>query len=156
VPAVPVASLQSYLDATVREVPAWRSVTITLPSPGDSVVSVAAAEGNTYRPDLRTTVRLDAGDASLAEASGYGALSTSRKIRAWVRFGHTGEVFGLTGQVIATLASLGGAFLVWTGIALSLRRLAAWWRRRRTPPSLSAPPSTRRRRALDRSAQPVG
>ena len=128
------ASLQQFADAAMRSVPEWQSLTFTLPAAGDSVVSVAAAAGNTYRPDLRTTLRFDARTATPIAKSGYGDLSVSRQIRAWVRFGHTGEVFGWTGQLIATLASLGGVLLVWTGLALSWRRLLAWWRRRRTPP----------------------
>lgn len=127
------ASLQALLDVAAAAAPAWQSLTLTLPAPGDSIVSVAAAAGNTYRPDLRTTVRVDARTAALVEVRGYDDLSLSRQIRAWVRFGHTGEVFGLWGQLIATLASLGGVFLVWTGLALSWRRLLAWWRRRRAP-----------------------
>ncbi len=124
------APLQAYLDSAAVRAPGWQSVTITLPPEGDSVVSVATAGGNTYRPDLKATLRLDARSATVQEASDYASLSASRRIRAWVRFGHTGEVFGLVGQAIATLVSLGGAVLVWTGIALSFRRLAAWWRRR--------------------------
>lgn len=46
------------------------------------------------------------------------------------RFAHTGEVAGVVGQTVAGLASLGGAFLVWTGISLALRRLRAWLGRR--------------------------
>lgn len=134
VPPRPRAALQAIADAAGAAAPDWQSLTITLPSPRDSVVSVAAAAGNTYRPDLRTTLRFDAATATLTSASGYADLSLSRRIRAWVRFGHTGEVFGLTGQWIATIASLGGVFLVLTGLALSLRRLAAWWRRRRAAP----------------------
>ena len=49
-----------------------------------------------------------------------------------MRFAHTGELGGLTGEAVAGLASAGGAFLVYTGVALALRRLAAW-RRRRAP-----------------------
>jgi uncharacterized iron-regulated membrane protein len=128
------APLQQFADATMRSVPEWQSLTITLPAAGDSIVSVAAAAGNTYRPDLRTTVRFDARTATPIATSGYGDLSVSRQIRAWVRFGHTGEVFGWIGQLIATLASLGGVLLVWTGLALSWRRMLAWWRRHRTPP----------------------
>ena len=44
-------------------------------------------------------------------------------------FAHTGEVYGIVGQTAAGVASLGGAVLVYTGIALSLRRFAAWRRR---------------------------
>jgi uncharacterized iron-regulated membrane protein len=148
-----LAPLQAFVDVAAREVPAWRSLTLTLPAAGDRVVTAVAAEGNTYRPDLRTTLRLDAHDGALTEAIGYGALSRSRQIRAWVRFGHTGEVFGIAGQTVATLASLGGVFLVWTGLALSLRRLAAWHRRRRTPPPTAAA-STPRRAVRDPEPQP--
>jgi uncharacterized membrane protein len=45
-----------------------------------------------------------------------------------VRFGHTGELAGLTGQLVAGLASVGGAVLVWTGLALAFRHLLAWRR----------------------------
>ena len=48
----------------------------------------------------------------------------------WLRFIHTGEAFGLAGQTVAGLVSAGGAVLVYTGLALALRRLAAWRRRR--------------------------
>ena len=49
-----------------------------------------------------------------------------------MRFAHTGELGGLAGEAIAGIASAGGGFLVWTGVALALRRLAAWRARRRT------------------------
>ena len=39
---------------------------------------------------------------------------------------HTGEVYGLAGQTVAGAVSLGGAALVWTGMALALRRFAGW------------------------------
>ncbi len=50
-----------------------------------------------------------------------------------MRFAHTGEVLGIPGQTIAGLVTFGGAVLVWTGIALALRRFRAWLRRRRRP-----------------------
>jgi len=48
-----------------------------------------------------------------------------------VRFGHTGELGGIAGQLIAGTASFGGVILVWTGLALAVRRFAGWrlWRR---------------------------
>jgi hypothetical protein len=52
-----------------------------------------------------------------------------------MRFAHTGELGGLTGEAIAGLASAGGAFLVYTGVALALRRLATWRARRRELPA---------------------
>jgi uncharacterized iron-regulated membrane protein len=134
-PLLAPASLEAYFAAAVSRMPDWHSVTLTLPTDGDSVVTVATAAGNSYRPDLRATVLLHAGTAAVREVRDYASLSTSRKIRAWVRFGHTGEVFGVVGQTVATLATLAGAVLVLTGVALSVRRLAAWFTRtfRRAP-----------------------
>ena len=43
-----------------------------------------------------------------------------------MRFAHTGEVLGIPGQTVAGLVSAGGVVLVWTGIALALRRFLAW------------------------------
>jgi uncharacterized iron-regulated membrane protein len=65
----------------------------------------------------------------------FADLEAGRQWRSWVRFVHTGEYYGVAGQTVAGLASLGGAFLVWTGIALSLRRFTAW-RERRSKPAL--------------------
>ena len=47
-----------------------------------------------------------------------------RKVRVWLRFVHTGEALDWPGQLVAGAASLGAALLVWTGLALALRRLA--------------------------------
>jgi uncharacterized iron-regulated membrane protein len=133
-------SVASLFDAGVRARPDWTAITMTLASPRDTAHSVLVAGGNTYRPDLRATLIIDAdGPAPTTLAvRDYASLSTSRKIRAWVRFGHTGEVFGIPGQVLATLVTGVGAVLVWTGIALALRRLWAW-RRRRVRSAVPAP-----------------
>jgi len=40
-------------------------------------------------------------------------------------------VLGVVGQTIAGIVSLGAVFLVYTGLALTLRRFAKWMRRRR-------------------------
>ncbi|MCC6316593.1 MAG: PepSY domain-containing protein [Gemmatimonadaceae bacterium] len=129
-PAPARASFDVLARQAAAQVPEWRSISITAAAARDTAALVAVAEGNTYRPDLRSTLVLDAGTGAVLQVRDYSSLSTSRKIRAWTRFGHTGEVFGLTGQVLATLFSAVACVLVWTGIALSLRRFSAWWRRR--------------------------
>jgi uncharacterized iron-regulated membrane protein len=124
------APLAAWFATATAAYPEWRQVTITLPGPRDTTASLAVAEGNTYRPDLRSTLVIDPVTASVRETRDYASLSTARQIRAWVRFGHTGEVFGIWGQIVATIVTGAGALLVWTGWALSWRRLRAWWRRR--------------------------
>lgn len=110
--------------------PDWRQLTLTLPTDRDTVLRIAVAEGNTYRPDQRYTLTFDRTSGAMLAASRYDDLSLSRRIRAWVRFGHTGEVFGVTGQLIATLVTAVGALLVWTGLALTWRRWRQWRGRR--------------------------
>jgi uncharacterized iron-regulated membrane protein len=67
----------------------------------------------------------------VASYESFASLTTGRRIRNVMRFAHTGEVLGLAGQTVAGLVSAGGAVLVWTGIALALRRFGAWIKRRR-------------------------
>lgn len=123
------------LDAMLRNVqaarPAWTSITVTLAAPRDSVVQFAVAEGNTFRPDLKWQYFFDAETGQFTRVTNFASLSTSRRIRGWTRFGHTGEIFGLTGQAIATFLSFVGALMVYTGLALAWRRLLAFVRRRR-------------------------
>lgn len=124
VPSPP--SVDALAGPAMQRYPEWQLLTITVPEPGDSTTTVAVAEGNTYRPDLRSTLVLHVDEGRVLETRDYASLSTSRQIRAWVRFGHTGEVFGWFGQLIATIVTAGGAVLVWTGIALSWRRFVRW------------------------------
>lgn len=52
--------------------------------------------------------------------------SPARKFRMLIRGIHTGQVGGFLGETIAALASLAAAGLVWTGLALAIRR---FWRK---------------------------
>ena len=61
----------------------------------------------------------------------FSAGTPGRRLRSILRFAHTGEVLGVVGQTIAGIVTLGAVFLVYTGLALSLRRLLKWTRRRR-------------------------
>ena len=69
--------------------------------------------------------------ASSSGRAGYPTFSRGFKIRRWLRFAHTGEVYGVVGQTIAGVVSLGVAVMVWTGIAMSWRRFLGSARRTR-------------------------
>jgi uncharacterized iron-regulated membrane protein len=77
-------------------------------------------------------VELDAESGAVKKVQRYSDGDAGRRVRSWMRYLHTGEVAGFWGQTVAGLASLAGVVLVWTGIALALRRLRSWTRRRRT------------------------
>ena len=76
---------------------------------------------------------LDRASGDVIAYEGFSDLTLGRRIRNLMRFAHTGEVLGIPGQTVAGLVSAGGVVLVWTGIALGLRRLTGWLRRRRQP-----------------------
>lgn len=100
----------------------WKRLQIDLPGDAPSV-SVTVDTGNGAQLQKQTTYELDARSGEVLSMSTYDELPTERKIFNYQRFGHTGEAFGVIGQLIAGVASLASAFMVWTGLALAWRRL---------------------------------
>jgi uncharacterized iron-regulated membrane protein len=95
--------------------------------------------GGGGQPQLRSTLSFDRASGAVLSYETFADQSLGRRLRSVLRFAHTGEVLGITGQTIAGLASAGGAFLVWTGIALALRRLRASIKRRVARPARLVP-----------------
>jgi uncharacterized iron-regulated membrane protein len=125
-----VDGLNASWTAAMAEVPAWRTITTRLATNAKAAIVLTVDEGYGGQPQLRRTISFDRASASILKNEGFEHLSAGRRVRSFLRFAHTGEFYGLTGQTIAGLASLGGVFLVYTGIALALRRLIAGLRRR--------------------------
>ena len=119
------------LRAATERAPEWRSITIRLAGGADAPLVFTIDEGYGGQPQKRGTLTINRRTGDVERWETFGDLSPGRRLRSWLRFAHTGEIYGLTGQTIAGLVSAGGAVLVWTGIALVLRRLAAWATRRR-------------------------
>ena len=129
--------------AAVDLVPGWRTMTTRLASTPQAPVVITVDEGYGGQPQLRHTMTFDRGSAGLVKDETFDDLSAGRRARSWLRFAHTGEFYGLAGQTIAGLASLGGVVLVYTGLALAFRRLLAFAKRLRQ----KADPSERQRAA---------
>ncbi len=70
-----------------------------------------------------TNVTRDHATGELRAKDSYADLGPGWRTRRWVRLSHSGDAFGLAGQIIAGFASLGGCLLVYTGYAMALRRL---------------------------------
>ena len=120
-PAYEPVDVAAFFDSIERQVPAWCSITMRL---GDSgPVTAVVLTGMEGRPDLRQQLTLDRASATVTRVEGFATYNSGRRLRGWLRFAHTGEAGGVLGEAIAALASLGGAGLVYTGIALALRRL---------------------------------
>ncbi len=78
-----------------------------------------------------STVVFDRRQATVTEIQTFDDLTPVEQGRMWIRFVHTGEQYGIVGSTIAGLASLAAAFLVYTGLALAIRRLLEHLQRRR-------------------------
>lgn len=111
------------------ESPDWRTISVRLPRRADEPLAFNIDRGDGGQPQLRSTLTVSrAGEVVSRET--FSDQSTGRQARSFLRFAHTGEVFGLTGQTIAGVASAGAVVMVWTGLALSWRRFGAWRLRR--------------------------
>lgn len=140
-PAVPLEGLDALLVRAERQVEGWRSITMQLPSKTDAPVAFAIDRGNGGQPQLRSQLTLERASGEVVRWEPYSNNTLGRRLRSWLRFAHTGEVYGLVGQTIAALVSAGGALLVYTGLSLALRRMFAWLSRRRALVSAHVEPS---------------
>ena len=141
-PAAPLEGLDALLVKAERQVEGWRTITLQLPQKPDAPVTFAIDRGNGGQPQLRSQLTLERATGEVVRWEPYSNNTLGRRMRSWLRFAHTGEVYGVIGQTVAMLASLGGALLVYTGLSLALRRMFAWLARRRTLDAPSAEPSS--------------
>lgn len=131
-PAAPVsyAGLDAAWAAAEAQVPGWRTISARLAGPENAPFTLTLDAGYGGQPQKRGTLTVDRATGAVRSWETFDQLSPGRRARSWLRFAHTGEYYGLTGQTIAGLVSAGGAVLVYTGIALAWRRFRAWMQRR--------------------------
>lgn len=113
--------------------PGWRSINVRFPLAENAPAVFTIDEGKYLNPFGRSQLQLDQKTTAIVKWEPYGEQNAGRQLRSWARFTHTGESFGIVGQIIGFIACLAGALLVWTGISLALRRLARWWMKRKFP-----------------------
>lgn len=129
---VPLEGIGGLAARAERQVAGWRSITLTLPKKADEPVAFAIDRGDGGQPQKRAQLALKPGTGAVAKWEPFAEQSPGRRLRGILRFAHTGEVLGIPGQTLAGLVSLGAAFLVWTGLALTWRRFRQWRAPRRT------------------------
>jgi len=121
--------LEAMVAKAATQMPDWKSISVALSANGPRVLTLDSGDGG--QPQERATLTLDRHSGETVRWEPFSSQSPGRRARTWLRFAHTGEVYGLTGQTVAGLVTAGGAVLVWTGLALALRRFAAWRKRAR-------------------------
>lgn len=135
VPPPPAAASRHTLASLAQQAEAhtadWNIIGMRLPaSPGAPFVATID-RGDGGQPHLRGTLTLNSATGAIQTWAPFSDQTPGRQARSILRFAHTGEAGGLTGQTIAGLVSAAAVVLVYTGLALSWRRLVAWIRRRR-------------------------
>jgi uncharacterized iron-regulated membrane protein len=123
-PAVPgePRSLDDLIAVAAADNPGWQSLTVDLATRPRGPVGVSVDRSAGGQPAERLEVEIDRGTGRIVSRKGYASLGPGRRLRSWLRFAHSGEVYGFVGQTVAGLASAGAVVLVWTGLALSWRR----------------------------------
>ena len=121
----PMDGVEALLAQGELQTADWQSISLRLPASAEDPLTLTIDEGNGGQPQKRGQLILDrkSGETRWEPFSSY---TPGRKARSFLRFAHTGEVAGATGQAIAALASLGGSVLVLTGLTLAWRRFRAW------------------------------
>lgn len=113
--------------------PNWRTITFNIANEPNSPISVTIDTGTGGQPQKRTQYLLNRDIGAVVKETKFADGNLGQRLRAFVRFGHTGEYGGWLGQVIAAIASLGACVLVYTGSSLAIRRFAAAFKRRHKP-----------------------
>jgi uncharacterized iron-regulated membrane protein/flavodoxin len=118
----PLASLDTFLARGEQQAPDWVMMMMRLAPRGNGPVTVLIQEPTAPHIYARSQLTLDRSTAKIIKWEPYAGASLGRKARTWARGLHTGEALGFAGQTVAGLASFGGCFLVWTGLAMAWRR----------------------------------
>ncbi|MGE3466818.1 MAG: PepSY-associated TM helix domain-containing protein [Pyrinomonadaceae bacterium] len=127
-PFVVPENIDALWAAAEGQVAGWKMISTRLPFGKDAAFTID--EGTSTNPFGRASLTLDPATAAVMKWEPYAEKNSAVQVRSWFRFTHTGESFGVIGQLIGFVACIGGAFLVYTGFALALRRLAASLRSR--------------------------
>jgi uncharacterized iron-regulated membrane protein len=124
--------------ALAHEPVEWERLTVSIPTAASTTLQVEIDSGNGAQAQLRHTLTLDRASGEIVAVRDFGDQPLAQRLRGIARYLHTGEVLGFWGQTIAGLVSLASLFLVWTGLALSYRRLVVPALRRRRAPAVSS------------------
>jgi uncharacterized iron-regulated membrane protein len=137
------SAMDRYWPAAEAKIPGWRSISLRIPESDRAALIFTIVSGDGGQPQKRSTLTLDQRSGETRDWTTFADASAGQRLRSWLRFTHTGEYYGMVGQTVAGVASAGAIVLVWTGIAMALRRLDAW-RKRRVRQAIVEHPATAR------------
>lgn len=121
--AIITTGLDRAAHVACKEMPDWKAISLELPVNASRPYSVTVTDAGRGRPDRRVKLLIDRQNFQILTREGFDKLSPATRLRQLVRWAHTGEIGGLLGQILATLACLATIVLTLTGYALTSRRL---------------------------------
>ncbi len=121
-PALQLEGVDRILESIRKQSGGWKSISFPLPTAADKTIAFTIEKGFAGQPHLRSTMTVDRFSGAIIRSEGFDSMDPGLRARLWMRFVHTGEYYGLSGQTIAGIASAAGIILVWTGFALTYRR----------------------------------
>jgi uncharacterized iron-regulated membrane protein len=124
-PPLEARTLDDLAPIAKQQIPQWMSITIEVPQPQDRTLDVSVDKSVGGQPEKATQLVLDRHSGHIDVVKRFSDNNAGRKLRAWARFLHTGEEFGVLGEAVAAIACLGAVMLVWTGLSMAIRRAAA-------------------------------
>jgi uncharacterized iron-regulated membrane protein len=138
------SAMDRYFSQAQTKVPGWQSINLRIPETDRAALVFTIDSGDGGQPQKRSTLTLDQRTGETREWTTFADGSSGQRLRSWLRFTHTGEYYGIVGQTVAGVASAGATVLVWTGIAMALRRFDSWRKRRRVRQNLAEEPAIAR------------
>ncbi|HEY1083510.1 MAG TPA: PepSY-associated TM helix domain-containing protein [Prosthecobacter sp.] len=121
--SVSLAGLDSLIAQIRKENPDFVSLSLRMPQQPGAPFPVMLDKGGRGEVHLRTMLNLDVAQQTVQRSpENLSDQNLGRRLRMYSRYLHTGELFGLPGQVVAALSTLAAILLVWTGFALAWRR----------------------------------
>jgi uncharacterized iron-regulated membrane protein len=122
---VPV-DLETYWQTAESQVRPWTTINLRWPPDPTAPLVFTIDSGSGGQPQRRGTLTIVLGQVATPKWETFADQSAGRRFRSMLRFAHTGEYWGVTGQTIAGIVSAAACVLVWTGFALAWRRFSAW------------------------------
>ena len=112
--------LAGALAAAAARRPGWRSIVLAVPRPGDAQIRAEVRTGRAGQPRKASVVMVDRGSGAVLSVKSFRDETPGHRAKEFLRYAHTGEYWGLAGQVLAGIFALATVVMVWTGFSVAL------------------------------------
>ncbi|MDE2873672.1 MAG: PepSY-associated TM helix domain-containing protein [Gemmatimonadota bacterium] len=112
--------LAGALAAAGATVPGWRGIVLAVPRPDDERMVAEVRTGRAGQPQKASVVTVDRGSGAVLSLKSFRDEPRSHRAQELLRHAHTGEYWGLAGQLMAGVFALATVAMAWTGFSVVL------------------------------------